>query len=443
MLNQQQILNDLVKSTTGGRIWLAYSGGVDSHVLLHLLATANHPHLNFIATIYVNHNLQYESKKWAKHCSDICLGLEIKHYNLDIKVENIDILGIEAAARAMRYRSIEQLLIRGDILLTAQHQHDQAETLLLQLLRGAGPKGLSSMAKQSLIGDIRLLRPLLHTSHTDIMLYAQQHKLQWIEDPSNLDIHRNRSYIRNKIWPMIEKRWPQAGEIIGRAAQHCAEANKLLEELAEHDMNLLEFNKISDTLPISRLLTLSSSRQRNLLRYYIKYRQYPLPSTKVLQSIIDQVCLASKDGEPLVNWADVEVRRYKDQLYLMNPLKPHDISQLVFVQGTNDLVLQSDKMLTWSKLMGIGLTKSIVSKELHIGFRQGGEFMKLHGHNHHQSLKNLFQIWKIPPWLRNRIPLIFYNSDLIAVVGYGVCDKFAVSKCQEGFLPIIDKIQTN
>ena len=411
MLDQRHILNCLVKFTGNRKTWLAYSGGVDSHVLLHLLATANHPHLNFIATIHINHNLQHKSKRWAKHCFDICSDLKIKHYNLDIKVENIDILGMEAAARVMRYRSIEQLLTQGNILLTAHHQNDQAETLLLQLLRGAGPRGLSSMAKQSSIGNIRLIRPLLYISHADILLYARQHKLQWIEDPSNIDIHLNRSYIRNKIWPMIEKRWPQAEKTLGRAAQNCAEADELLEALAKQDMNLLEPNKILNTLPISRLLILSSSRQRNLLRHYINYRQYPVPSARILQSIIEQVCLASKDSEPLVSWADVEVRRYQDQLYFMNSLRPHDISQLVFVQGANDLVLQGNRILTWSKLMGVGLTKYILSRKLHIGFRHGGECIKLHGHNHHQSLKKLFQTWRIPPWLRKRVPLIFYNRD--------------------------------
>ncbi|PCH62869.1 MAG: tRNA lysidine(34) synthetase TilS, partial [Gammaproteobacteria bacterium] len=168
-------------------------------MLLHLLATADHPQLDFVATVHVDHNLQNDSKNWAQHCADVCETLNVEHHNLQVEVGNIETLGMEAAARTARYQAIEQLLPPDDVLLTAQHQHDQAETLLLQLIRGAGPKGLAAMGKKSSMGNMKLLRPLLDTSQADILHYAQQFGLKWVEDPSNVETRWSRNYLRHNV----------------------------------------------------------------------------------------------------------------------------------------------------------------------------------------------------------------------------------------------------
>jgi len=406
-------------------------------VLLHILATAKHPQLNFVATVHIDHNLQNESKKWAQHCADVSAALNVVHHNLQVRVENIDTLGMESAARTARYHAIEQLLPPNDILLTAQHQHDQAETLLLQLLRGAGPKGLSAMAKKSSMGNMELIRPLLDISQVDILNYAHLHELEWIEDPSNAETRWSRNYLRHEVWPKIEQRWPQAETTLSRSAQHCAEASELLVDLALQDMKLLNIDVDSESLTISALMTLSPARQRNLLRQYIELRQFVLPSTKVLQCIIDEVCLADLDSEPLVSWADVEVRRYQDQLYLMTPLQQHDALQSIMLIDTADTALQNDRILAWQQTMGEGFSEALIADKLRLGFRQGGERIQLQGHMHHQSLKHLFQQWHIPPWQRDRIPLVFCDDKLIAIVGYGLSDGYAVSAGQQGYIPVL------
>ena len=437
MLNPEQIVDELARVAAGKQIWLAYSGGIDSHVLLQILAAANHPKLNFVAAVHVDHGLQAESNKWAQHCADVCKELSIEYYCQQVEVENIKTLGMEAAARLARYQAIEQLLTPSDVLVTAQHQHDQAETLLLQLLRGAGPKGLAAMAPKSSMGNMTVIRPLLDISQEDIQLYAQQQDLKWIEDPSNVDTRWSRNYLRHNVWPKLEQRWPQAAITLSRSAQHCAEASELLVELAQQDMKLLAVNEQSDWLPISSLLNLSVARQRNLLRHYIESRQFPLPSTTVLQCVIDEVCLAAQDKEPLVSWAGVEVRRYQDRLFIMNPLRPHDVLQAMVLRNTSAVVLQNDQQLVWQEMQGTGLSASVVSKELRLAFRQGGERIQLQGHQHHKTLKHLFQQWHIPPWQRDRIPLLFFGDNLIAVVGYGLSDEYAVNEGQRGYLPAL------
>jgi len=441
LLNPLKIVDDLVSLAAGKKVWLAYSGGIDSHVLLHLLVTTSHPDLNFAATVHVDHGLQAESKNWSQHCADVCKNLNIEYHALQVQVKNIETLGMEAAARAARYQAIDQLLGPEDVLLTAQHQHDQAETLLLQLLRGSGPKGLAAMAAKSTMGKMTVIRPLLDVSQQDIQLYAQQHNLKWIDDPSNVDTRWSRNYLRHKVWPKLEQRWPQAEITLSRSAQHCAEASELLMELAEQDMEFLGINVNSETLPITELMSLSLARQRNLLRHYIERRQFTLPSTTVLQCVIDEVCLAAQDSEPLVSWSGVEVRRYQQQLYVMSPMQAHDVLQSVVVDGFDKTILIESQLIEWQKTNEKGLKGDVLSHEVSLGFRQGGERIQLQGQRHHKSLKHLFQQWHIPPWQRDRIPLVFCDDKLIAVVGYGVSDEFAVNEGQQGYLPVLKTAQ--
>lgn len=437
MLNPQVVIDDIVSLAKGRKIWLAYSGGVDSHVLLHILATSNIAGLANLNVIYVDHGLQAESKKWAQHCATVCKSLNIKFQCVAVNVTDIEGSGLEAAARKARYEGIASLVSPDDVVLTAQHQHDQAETLLLQLLRGAGPKGLSAMAKESRFNFMTLIRPLLAVTQTDITTYAKQHQLHWIEDPSNVDTHWNRNYIRYELWPLIEQRWPKAAKTLSRSAQHCAEASQLMMELALQDLSLLVTSK--NSLSIAALLELSPARQRNVLRYYIESQNYVLPSTTNLQRIIDEVCLAAIDQTPLVSWAGIEVRRYQDDLYLMLPLSKHDSTEVIHCNGLEPIHLATGDTLIWQTSCGEGLSSKVMSSshKLIIRFRQGGEQIKLAGQQQHKSLKHLFQQWQIPTWQRDRIPLLFCDDVLIAVVGYGYAEGYAATQQEQGFIPTL------
>jgi len=437
MLNPQSVIAEVVRLSSGKKIWLAYSGGIDSHVLLHILATSNAPELVGFHVVHIDHGLQSASKKWSVHCATVCAALKVDFQCLTVNVTDIADLGLEAAARKARYDGIASLVSAKDVVLTAQHQHDQAETLLLQLMRGAGPKGLSAMASQSQLNSITLIRPLLAVAQADIIAYAKQHKLQWMEDPSNIETRWNRNYIRHDLWPLIEQRWPSAAKTLSRSAQHCAEASELMMELAQLDLPLLLKQK--NSLSIAAILELSPARQRNALRYYIESQQFSLPSTNNLQRIIDEVCLAASDKTPLVSWTGVEVRRYQDDLYLMLPLSKHNPAEITECNGLESVSLASSDTLTWQVKTGEGLSSKTLSRELTVHFRCGGEQIVLAGQLQHKSLKHLFQQWQVPTWQRDRIPLLFCEGVLVAVVGYGYANGYVATQQEQGFIPSLIK----
>ena len=433
------LVEDIVSQANTKAIWVAYSGGIDSHVLLHLLATAKTPQL--IHAIHIDHGLNTESTQWAKHCDQVAVDLGVALTVIQVTVADIDKLGLEAAAREARYNAFEQCLSENDVLLTAQHQQDQAETLLLQLFRGAGPKGLASMASQFKLGETTVLRPLLSAKQSDILAYAEQHKLEWIEDPSNMETRWNRNYIRHNVLPEIEKRWPSAAKTISRSAENCAEASELLMELAEQDLAAIGGDSSSGFLSIPKLLALSPARCRNLIRYFIELKGLALPSAVVLQHVIDEVCLAKQDTVPMVAYADVEIRRFQDKLYFMSSLLEHDATQIIECNNTDDLKINDHITLSWQQTDGQGLSEALITAGLTVRFRQGGEQIQLPKQSHHKSLKHLFQEWGVPPWQRDRIPLLFNGECLVAIVDYVIDNKNGINADKKGYSPrlIIDE----
>jgi len=437
VLNQQQIA-DLVKDKSAKKkVWIAYSGGVDSHVLLHLLASASSEQAIQVNAIHIDHGLQPHSVQWVKHCANTAEALNVHFVSISVRVENIDSLGMEAAAREARYKALEQYLSDDDILLTAQHQEDQAETLLLQLLRGAGPKGLSAMASEFMLGDVDVFRPLINQSQNDILDYAQQHNLHWIEDPSNADTRWSRNYLRHSLWPVITERWPSSAKTLSRSAEHCAEASELLDDLAQQDLDSLTTLTAASALPIDELLALSKARRNNLLRFFIHSQKLPAPSTINLQRIIDEVCLAKQDSEPLVSWSGIEVRRYQNQLYFMKPLAVYNPDKQLEINNFDDISLGDGRILHWEKTSEKGVDISMLRKGMTLRFRQGGERIKPPGSLHHKVLKHLFQEWGVPSWLRSRVPLIFLNDELIVVAEYCCSDIATVNDSQQVYLPVI------
>lgn len=442
------LIEQIIATCTDKAIWVAYSGGVDSHVLLHLLANSDQVSSQRLHAIHIDHGLHSDSAQWAEHCAQTAKALGVDFRCVEVEVTDIDAKGLEAAARDARYQAIAAQLSKDDVVFTAQHQNDQAETLLLQLLRGAGPKGLSAMADSALLGETRIQRPFLSFAQSDIKAYAERHQLRWIEDPSNGDNQFNRNYLRHQVWPVITQRWPSASATLSRSAQHCAEADSLLSELAELDLAVLADSGLSDwsglavmpdelCLPVEGLLSLSRARCRNLLRYFIAYHQWVLPAAVILQSIIDDVCLAAVDSVPMVSWSGIEVRRYQGKIYFSRPMPAHDASQSFVCHGPDELTLSDQCCITWLSVEKLGISQALFDDGLRIGFRQGGERIQLQGHQHHKSLKQLCQEWAIPPWQRDRIPLLFHADELIAVVGYGLSEQCVLAPGQQGYLPMI------
>ena len=435
------------------RIIVGYSGGLDSHVLLHLLATDRERWITpgrTLAALYVDHGLQSAAAAWGKHCAGVCreLGVPFRVVPINARPESGD--SPEAAARHARYAAFAAELGPEAALLTAHHRDDQAETLLLQLLRGAGPHGLAAMPAISRLGQGRLLRPLLEMDRADLLAYARTHDLRWIEDASNQDTGFDRNYLRQRILPLLRERWPAAPRTLARSAQWCAEAARGLDEQAAADWAHLATDR-PNVLPIPTLRELSEWRQRNLLRYWLRQFNLPVPHARQLQQILHDVLTAAVDRNPCVHWPGAEIRRYRELLYALAPLEPHDAQRTLIWRtdaegGWPLLELPGVGWLRMQAAVGAGLrTEALASGSLMVGFRQGGERFRPVGRCHRQELKKLLQQAAIPPWERERLPLIYQEGTkpqqpLLAVVGLGVAADFAAMPGESGWQPVLQSL---
>ena len=422
-------------------IFVAYSGGIDSHVLLHALAQLRQtfPKLKLTA-VHVHHGLFQAANDWVQHCRQVCDELKVGLQIINVKVKCSAGLSVEEQARIARYQALTKLLQAGDLLITAHHADDQAETCLLQFLRGAGIKGLASMPVMISFAQGFLARPFLSISRQDLLEYAQKNNLSWIEDDSNHNLKFTRNFLRYTIMPEFKKRWPNINKTIMRVAKNCAEANELLQELAKQDIEELK-GSVKNTLAIAKLQKLSLARQKNVLREWLHAQGFRLPSAIKLKHIISDVINARTDADPCIVWQEVEVRRHQDNLYAMSPLFKFNNKVDLSWDGKNPLKLPGNLgILRCEKAMGQGLKAEVFSKNIVVRFRQGGEQCKLPNREGTHKLKKLFQEWGVPSWQRDRIPLLYINDQLAAIVGYAVCSELAAFNNEVGMSLLLDRI---
>ncbi|MEX0614885.1 MAG: tRNA lysidine(34) synthetase TilS, partial [Methylophaga sp.] len=254
-INAQPIVAKLQPFLDGRPLWLAFSGGLDSTVLVHLLVR-QHPELP-LRLIHVNHQLHPDANKWAAHCQQFAGQLHLPITILEVSVDLEAGLGLEAAARDARYGAINRHIGDNGVLLTGQHQQDQAETVMLQLLRGAGNRGLAAMPFQTSWQTMNIVRPLLAIDRPALLEYAKHHQLKFLDDPSNADIQIQRNFLRHKIWPLLKSRWPALNQTLSRSAAHLSEAQTLLDEIAEVDLERVNADLIAARLDCAALLKLS------------------------------------------------------------------------------------------------------------------------------------------------------------------------------------------
>lgn len=394
------------------RLIVAFSGGLDSHVLLHAAAALRGEGFPELRAIHVHHGLNPRADAWAQHCGQVCEGLGVTLQVIPVDASPAEGESPEAAARRARYRVLEAALMPGDGLLTAHHQRDQGETLLLQLLRGAGPAGLAAMPRWQPLGDGWHGRPLLEFSRDTLEAYARDHGLAWIEDDSNRDTRFDRNLLRERIMPRLRDRWPSLDQTLARAAAHQAESLGLLGDLARQDLETLR-GEFTGTLSVSALKGLRPARQRNALRFWLMEKGLPLPSQARLQSVLDDVLSARPDTNPRVAWAGGEIRRYRDALHALAPPGEHDPGQRLDWDGRSELTIPSlGLLLTPDWLASQGVTPA-PGESLVVAFRQGGETLRVRGQT--RVLKKLMQERGVPPWARDRLPLVYRDGELLAV----------------------------
>lgn len=395
----------------GAIVHVAFSGGLDSTVLLHRLAHFQ-PRMRLRA-VHIHHGLQAAADEWAQRCEHFSLNLGVAFELLRVQVDGLDPAGPEAAARTARYEALRGLMKPGDCLATAHHRGDQAETVMLRLLRGSGVHGLSAMRTLRVFSPGWLWRPLLELPREQIYAYAQEHDLRWIEDPHNRDTRYSRSWMREQLTPLLRERFPQAEESLARTARLAAEAAGLLDELAALD---LAGAARGEALAVGVLRDLNPPRRHNLLRWWLRQRGFEAPSADAVERVEREVLAAAEDAEPLLGWAGCELRRYRDRLYAMAPLPP--------APAPDPPLAWHDEQLPLPEGCGRLRLRQLPPRGLSVRFMRGGERLRLDGMAHSRTLKNLFQEAGVPPWVRLRTPLVEAEGELVYVAGIGASGRW-------------------
>ena len=369
-------------------IVIALSGGIDSVVLLHFL---NSHYPGNIRAVHINHNLSKHSKDWSLFCKELCHKQDVEFKSIDINIKTSS--NVEENARKKRYNSLKSELSKNEVLCTAHHQEDQSETFLLQLFRGSGVAGLASMPKMKSFADAFLYRPFLNISKQLIVDYATKYNLDWVEDDSNINLNFKRNLLRLEFIPKLESGFEGVIKNISRSAYHQSEALKLINDLAEIDIE--KFNLvINHKIQVLPLTELPERRVANVLRYYIAQRGFLMPSNKVLTELIS-VLRAKDDAKVILKWHLYEVRRYDNELY--------------FFDGEPDR--SNEDCPLFNKLKD--------QTNFTIRFRQDGQRVRLKGKKHSSSLKKILQSANIPPWERDKLRMYYINDTLVGMESIG------------------------
>jgi tRNA(Ile)-lysidine synthase len=405
------------KGGTPSRYVIAFSGGLDSTVLLHALVTLRDKLAAPLLAIHVDHGLHADSAVWSKHCREIADRFDVDYQSCSVNVQLESGKGPEASARDARYNALHAELYAGDWLMSAHHREDQAETLLLNLIRGSGPMGVAGIGSIRRFGPGWLVRPLLDTSRQALEAYASREKLDWVEDPTNADRRFDRNFLRHDILPRLGARWPDISARLQRSASHAGEASQLLTNLAAIDLDTVGGRP--EKLAIDKLLQLSPARQRNVLRHAVRQLGLATPTAMQLARIQKEVIPAREDAQPLVTWTGAAVRRYRNNLYLL-PETPQALPACIDVPTEG----QTQAEVALGPGLGVlrflaggtpGLSQDVMKRGVQVRFRQGGEEFQPLGQLHTRKLKKLLQEEGVVPWMRERLPLVFSGDELVAV----------------------------
>ncbi len=426
----------------GDRLVAGLSGGVDSVVLLDLLRRLSKKLRFELAALHVNHQINPAAGRWAAFCRAFC-----KQHGVPLTVVRVTVArtaSLEAAARAARYRAFAAL--PADFIALAHNLDDQAETVLLQLLRGAGVKGLSAMPvlrkaeggrrrdekkAQRHVNHPSILRPLLDIPRSEIEAYARRRKLEWIEDDSNADVGFDRNFLRHRVLPIIAQRYPAYRKTLLRASRNFAEAAQLLDEQAAADAKLT-----ASGLKIAGLRRLSAPRAKNVLRHFLAVHGVIMPNAARLDECVRQL-RTQRAVRAVFDLGSHELRRFADELRVVPKSRTLERNFTRAWRGESKLHLpELGGTLMFKKCRGAGISLTrLAGVPLAVRVRQGGERFRPHPQRPRRSLKNLLQEARVPPWQRNRLPLLFGGKTLVYVPGIGIDAAFRAAAGEAGIEP--------
>lgn len=416
---------------TPAHYWVGLSGGVDSTVLLHLLAQIRNQLTAPLSAIHIDHRLQAESASWSQHCRRVCDRLGVDCRIVEVDAKPLPGESPEAAARVARYAAIADALGDDAMLMTAHHKDDQAETLLLQLLRGAGVEGLAAMPVVRRWDNRWHARPLLGFSRRAIHTWAVERRLHWIEDPSNAVDAADRNYLRNKVMPLLGTRWPAVANNIARSAELCAGAAETILGVAE--MDLASAMADDGTLSLAVLRGLPQARARKLMRVWLRAQQLPALSLARLDDAVAQLCDARADADVKIACGDRLIRRFRDQAHIVDA-KPLSLLREP-LDWLGDTVVLPAGLGTLRRVRGTGGIDHGMweSGWVQVCFRHADIRCRPAGREGTRSFKKLAQSFDIPPWERERVPIVLIGGEPAALAGFCICEPFAAAKDRDGW----------
>jgi len=427
-----------LRGASSAPIAVAYSGGLDSSALLHLAHAYGREHGIAVFAFHVHHGLSPNADAWLAHCESRCATLGMAFDARRVVLEKSK-SGVEAAARKLRYAALGAMCSAHGVrlMLTAHHLDDQAETVLLQLLRGSGTAGLSGMdaanAAPELLGnpDLVMARPLLPVSRGELEAYVGAHAITYVEDESNTHPRYARNALRHQVMPALAQAFPGYQERFARSAAHAQSAQRLLTELAEQDLAAC---LIDDCVDVARLRAMSLDRAYNMLRHWFALRGLRMPSTAWLTEMVAQLVEARVDAQLLVTHPDCHIRRYRDRLHITPKLAdlagqrdPDD--EGILVKEGERFRWTGEASLAFPAYGGVlhfdaaqqGLDAAwLRAKPLQIDFRKGGERLKPAPNRPTRALKYHYQACNVPAWERERLPIVTAGKDLLFAAGIGM-----------------------
>lgn len=401
---------DLAHALPAQPLVVGFSGGLDSSVLLHALAALSAARAHGLRAIHVHHDLHPDADAWAEHCQRVCAGLGLALAIAHVRVEPDLGIGLEAAARQARYAAFAARLGENEVLALAHHQDDQAETVLLRLLRAAGSEGMAAMSRQRELAANTIWRPLLNQPRATLLAYAQANALHWIDDPSNAEHGPDRNFLRHQVLPLLRQRWPQASAALARSAELLGADAQCLRAEAAARLTTLQTNE-SDTLSVNALLTQPAPWRARLLRLWVEQQGLPPLRGSAIVVIESQLLHARADVQPQYRWQGARMQRWRDLLHV----------------GREQPPLPGDWQVQWDTHAPLPLPDG-GSLRLDVPYhsavlvhaRRGGERIQLPGRSHHHSLRHVLQQHAVPPWQRERLPLIFASDGELLAAGDGI-----------------------
>lgn len=406
---------------SGRRVVVGLSGGIDSVVLLAVMNELAAPHGFKLEALHVHHGLSRNADDWANFCIEHC-----RERDIPLAVERVAVArdggkGIEAAARAARYAAYHAL--EADCVALGHNLDDQAETVLLQLLRGAGPHGMAGMPAVRSLGAGLLMRPLLDVPRSEIEALARARGLRWIEDESNADTAFARNLLRAEVMPKLETHYPGYRESLARAARNAGDAAALVDAVAREDLAAAT----ADGVEVAALTSLGASRAANALRYWLREAGVAMPPRIRLEEALRQLAEAPGDAEPEIVLGAHTLRRYRGGLRLV----PRDAGAGRWSlpwQGESRVALPDGRFVHAQRGVGDGISQfKLEGRQAELRNRHGGERFQVAGNRPRRELKKLFQETGIAPWERDRLPLLCVGDQVIWVPGIGVAPAFAAA----------------